>query len=360
MNASAAHRYLDRYPLGGGVALLCEGDWAGYEAHLLRGWTAARVQPHGVFVDIWPCGTAGSLYGMADALGRMRPIVVIEDRDYRDPQLAERECDSKKKDRQERGVHVTAWQTWKRHEIENYFLEPSVLLPVMAQAFGVSVDEVQQRVCRLLSVLAVDQAAQYAIYQMRHPWTDRNLPGHLPPGIPRKEARPRWDQQQNSIVAPSQDEVEGHLKDAINKGEKALKKAASSIAPDDALDAFHEKCDQWCDMTLERRQWRIDWAGKELLAYLRQWLAAEFGWLNKETGAREQLDWESMSRRERDERDREIEHAIQPLLVRELLAVLSKAPSGDRWEDGMRDEWQELAKACLRKGAESGAGPAEE
>lgn len=343
------------------MALLCEGDWAGYEAHLLRGWTAARVQPHGVFVDIWPCGTAGSLYGMADALGRMRPIVVIEDRDYRDPPTAEDECARKKKEREVRSIQVGAWRTWQRHEIENYLLEPTVLFPVMAYVFEIDEAAVQARLEGLLSTLAVDQAAQCAIYQMRHPWTTHDLPGRLPPGLP-GEARPQWSRDNGTaLIAPKADEVEEALRNVIDRGRRALKDTAAAMEPGAVVKAFQDKCNEWASLSLDDAAWRVDWGGKEVLKYLRQGLAARQGWLDPATGRREPIDWTAMaSRRERDERDREIEHAIQPLLVRELLAVLSKAPSGDRWEDGMRDEWQELAKACLPEGAESGAGPAEE
>ena len=338
------------------MALLCEGDLAGYEADLFRKW-----QPQGVYLDVWPCGTAAGLYGTADAIGRERPLVVVEDRDFRDPQLAARETAAKKKDRERRGVRVLHWRAWKRHEIENYLLESSIVLPSMAAAFGTDPKEIEELLEGLLSALAVDQAAQYAIYQMRHPWTTHDLPGRLPPGLP-GEARPQWNSaRKTELAAPSREQVERALSDVIDRGRETLNDTEAAMEPDAVLQTFDDKCNEWASVSLDDAAWRVDWGGKEVLKYLRQGLAARQGWLDPATGRREPIDWTAMSsRRERDERDREIEHAIQPLLVRELLAVLSKAPSGDRWEDGMRDEWQELAKACLRKGAESGAGPAEE
>ena len=275
--------------------------------------------------------------------------MVIEDRDYRQPQVAKEECDRKRGDREQRGIRVLTWRTWRRHEIENYFLEPAILFPVMAEAFGTTEGEVEQRFHRLVSILAVDQAAQYAIYHMRHPWTDQNLPGRLPPGIPGKEARPRWDPQQNSVVAPAKNEVERHLETAIDKGQEALKEAGSRMRPDDAIRAFHDKCEQWAELEAHRPEWRVDWAGKEILAHMRQWLAAEYGWPDTESGTRERVDWDSMTRSQRGEQERAIERGLQPRLVHKFLALLSNPSSADHWENEIRQEWHAVAEICAAK-----------
>ena len=83
-------RYLDRYPRSGNVAVLCEGDIIGYETNSLKKWLPSTV-------DIWSCGTAKSIYGIADAIGRSRPVLIIEDRDFRKLDQAQKECGKKKK-----------------------------------------------------------------------------------------------------------------------------------------------------------------------------------------------------------------------------------------------------------------------
>lgn len=346
MNGLIAQRYTDRYPHAGDVALLCEGDLAGYERDLLETWTALRLGGQGVLVNVWPCGTADGIYSMADAIGRAIPVVVIEDRDYRTAQDAEKECHGKKQRREDRGIQILAWRAWKRHEIENYFLEPAVLFAVLAHAFHTRESEVEKRFHHLISILAVDQAAQHALYQMRHPWTDVGLPGRLPPGIPRKGARPRWDAATRSVVAPSQDDVEQHLSRAIESGEKALDRARAADDPSKAIGLFRDTCTRWARLTPDDAEWRTDWAGKELLAYLRLWLAAEYGWPASPSGDRAPVQWDSLEREERARLHRDIEWALQPRFVRELLTLLAKdSPVGD-WERAVCREWQEVADMC--------------
>ena len=151
--------YRDSYPRGGDVALLCEGDLVGYEASILRRWTDQRLRSSPL-VDVWPCGTAGSIFGVSDAIGRARPLMVIEDRDFRSETEAVKDCQSGKKDRERRDVRVLGWRAWRRNEIENYLLEPDVVIAVLAEAFGCTRDEVQHGLSLIIKAQSVPQAAQ--------------------------------------------------------------------------------------------------------------------------------------------------------------------------------------------------------
>ena len=94
-------------------------------------------------IDVWPCGTKTAIYGFADAIGRAIPLVVIEDRDFRTVESAEKNCRKNLKDRQARAVSIRSWRAWKRSEIENYLIEPSVILPVLAEMFSTDEDVVE-------------------------------------------------------------------------------------------------------------------------------------------------------------------------------------------------------------------------
>ncbi len=86
--------YHARYTRAGDVAILCEGDVAGYEAAMLSTWTDVSLG-RGPLVDVWACGTSSALFGLSDAIGRARPLFVIEDRDYRTPSEAAEDCKKK-------------------------------------------------------------------------------------------------------------------------------------------------------------------------------------------------------------------------------------------------------------------------
>jgi hypothetical protein len=101
--------YLSAYPRPGQVALLCEGDVIGYEATLFQKWTGAELG-NDPLVDIWCCGTSSSMFGISDAIGRSRPIFVIEDRDFRTIDEARDDCAQHRKDRESRAVKIISWE----------------------------------------------------------------------------------------------------------------------------------------------------------------------------------------------------------------------------------------------------------
>src|SRR6266542_2246892 len=97
--------YEAAYPRAGDVAILCEGDVIGYEVAMLKKWADAKLR-NSPFVDIWACGTAIAIYGQSDAIGRSRPLLAVEDRDFRNREEAARECNASKKDRTARDIVI--------------------------------------------------------------------------------------------------------------------------------------------------------------------------------------------------------------------------------------------------------------
>jgi hypothetical protein len=108
--------YPSAKPIGCDGLIICEGDATGYETALLKKWADA-ADLNGRFVKALACGTASALFGMADAIGRTTPIIVIEDRDFRTDDEARKECHKNLKNRQGRSVAVLEWAFWRRGEL---------------------------------------------------------------------------------------------------------------------------------------------------------------------------------------------------------------------------------------------------
>ena len=157
--------YPNAKPVEGDVLILCEGDVLGYESALLKLWADAS-DLNGRFVKVMACGTATALYGMADAVGRTVPVIVIEDRDFRTHTEAKKDCDKHFKNREGRNVAMRGWFAWQRAEIENYFTDDTVLPPVFADLFSCDEDDVRDAVRSALSLLFVSQALEYALYRV--------------------------------------------------------------------------------------------------------------------------------------------------------------------------------------------------
>jgi hypothetical protein len=330
MNVPA--RYSSRYPRQGRFAILCEGDIAGYETDLLERWFALQAQHP--FVDVWPCGTKTAIFGMSDAIGRAIPYLVIEDRDYRTAEQAQKECQASMTDRQERNTLVRSWRTWNRHEIENYLIEPQVVVPVLMNWFGATEIDIMDRLQRVIAGSAVDQAAQCALSMLRSslPEAQRAVGG-----LPRREARPQWSQQEQAIVAPDRAIVEEKLISVIENSSRRFADAAQKVDPGGILDSFRDLADRWCKVQLQDAVWRVDWAGKEILVGLCRWLAAEFGWPVGDGHTRERINWSGIQRGIADQRDREISSMLQPDLVGSFLQFLQSTSEGD-----LHAEWKEI------------------
>ena len=327
--------YSARYPRSGQVAILCEGDIAGYEAVLLEEWTGKH--PSLGFVDVWSCGTKTAIYGISDAIGRGIPTCVIEDRDSRSLEIAKKDCRGNVKDRQGRGVEIIFWRTWQRNEIENYLIEPSIVFPVLSKAFDTNEASVAELLQEIIRETAIDQALQYTLDDFRasYPKGEKDVGG-----VNRKDGRPRWNE--GRLVIPSRQNVETLLEGVLVQ---SLEKLEPARRPDSTtfINTFREKCDEWSEMNLDDMTWRTEWTGKDVLQWLRFGLSSKYGWPeSSENPRRVRIEWEALSPRKKGEKDRQIERALQPRLVKQFLRVISQsAPDmtevSEEWSGIIRD-----------------------
>lgn len=337
--AGAPH-YHSSYPRSGDVALLCEGDVVGYEVSILRRWLDAHVGTNPL-VDLWPCGTGEAIFGVSDAIGRSRPIVVIEDRDYQTPAEAALNSAAKRKRRAERGLNIAGWQTWRRNEIENYLVEPEVIAPCLANAFQCTSDEVTTILAGLLPSLACHQAFHHAWYRARHIWKGTDpapvLPNNLTPA-------PLWNDSTLQANGPDFGELLGQFEQNLAVWRSRL---ASPSGIDELLAAAKSSYEQWKTPALDDSFWLIDWAGKDILQWLRIALTARFGWRDGAAGDRKKFTWAGLNRACRDGQDRPIEAELKPFLVRAFLDHLSDGSSGE-----LKDEWDGIVSifAARQKG----------
>jgi hypothetical protein len=290
--------------------LLCEGDVIGYEATLFQKWTATELGNEPL-VDIWCCGTSSSILGISDAIGRSRPIFAIEDRDFRSMDEARDDCGRIRKDREGRAIKVISWSTWNRCEIENYLLESDVLLPVFCTAFGCGEQDIIRALNEILPALALFQASQYAMARARRTWRSADPTPALLSGL---RSRPEW--RDKGIVQPDH----GAFRTGLEKNRDAWTKQVQAIQCDVLAD-FDVKFSDWRTCQWQDDFWRHDWAGKEILHWLRIAMTNRFGWLSAQSGARKTLDW-TMSRDKREAQDRPIEAALRPRMVDQFLSVL--------------------------------------
>ncbi len=318
-----------RYPRNGQFAILCEGDLAGYEVDMLESWSAEF--PELGLVDVWPCGTKTAIYGVSDAIGRSIPLLVIEDRDHRTTQRAEKDCRGNLKDRTDRGVRMTAWRSWARSEIENYLVEPSVMFPVFREVFSVSDEQLSSYLQVILTNTACDQALQMALSEARSafPKGEKDVGG-----INKSKGRPNW--QDSKIVVPETDTVRLLFSTLLTD---SLARLAPEKLPkvDTFVSSFDDKLAAWASMQVDNDEWKVNWAGKEVMAWLRKILSAEIGWFDKShPGTRQKIDWQSLTPNAAGEWDRRIERALQPRLVNEFLSQLKARslpkPVLDEWD----------------------------
>jgi hypothetical protein len=322
--------YQSAYPRFGHVALLCEGDVVGYEVSILRRWLDRNLGTKPL-VDLWPCGTGAAIFGVSDAIGRSRPIVVIEDRDYRSIDEARTETATKQARRAERGLRILRWQTWRRNEIENYLVDPEIAAPCLASVFDCPADDVKALLDGLLPALAVHQAFQRGFYRTRQTWSETDPSLALPNNL---ALSPVWNDSTMQAVSPSFDVAFQRFQKNVSTWRNRL---ATPSGVGQILAEVRSSYEQWCNPALTDRFWLEDWSGKDVLQWLRITLAARFGWRDRLTGNRTKLVWAKLNRARRDEQDRPIEAELKPFLVRAFLEHLTALKSGE-----LRDEWQAI------------------
>jgi hypothetical protein len=312
---------LSNYPGPGDVALLCEGDLAGYESAVLRRWREAAGLS--ALLDVHPCGTRTALSGMADAIGRAVPVVVIEDRDFRSDSQVTRDCEITSKDRRARGVKLGGWMAWTRCEIENYFLDDDVILPVFSATFRCSsrdvLDARQEAVDAYRLFNAVKQAQAACVAE----WKEiEQLQYHF------AAPRPIWDD--GSLEPRDHAEVQRRIDDAIKQSQRRATPDREPFSCTVFSAAFRDACDALSAKEVHQSAWLTAWCGKEILQATRKLLAARFA--PPETignPSRERIRWSSSKelKATHDALDRELERSIQPRLIAQLFEVLPSNPS---------------------------------
>ena len=306
-------QYQTAYPRSGQVALLCEGDLIGYEATLFQKW-AGIFLGNRPLIDIWSCGTASAIVGISDAIGRSRPILVIEDRDFRRDVESVADCAKVRNNREGRGIRVLDWRSWKRNEVENYLLEQEVLSPVLCTAFGCSEQDILEALAEILPSLALFQAAQYAAGRARRAWSATDPAPLLLSGL---HSRPEWDDQSRRILPPDDSAFRTAFEERLVHWIELPRPDVTDLRSD-----FQSKYDEWKAVGCENTVWRWDWAGKEVLQWLRIALTSRFGWLiDRDSGKRETIKWQ-MNRQQREAQDRPIEAALRPRLIDRFLRCL--------------------------------------
>jgi hypothetical protein len=326
--------YPNAKPVDGDVLILCEGDAIGYETELLKLW-ADSTDLSGRFVKVMACGTSEALYGVADAVGRTVPIIVIEDRDFRTIEEARKDCEKKFKNREGRNVAMRGWFAWRRAEIENYFTDDDILPPVFADAFSTHEDEVRLAIRESLAHLCTSQALEYALYRVRKNWLSTDANRSL-----RVECVRRTADGEVALVAA---EVRQKLKGRLEKWQKSLHDGNTwedPMAGEQLLFDFDAKCNAWAALNYHEPVWRQDWACKEVVKYVRMKMAgSKAGWWSLPSSPQVPVDWTSMQdAKTRDAHDRVLERTLQPKLVKALATRLANNDPFD-----LREELDSLA-----------------
>jgi len=332
MSWVATRRYRDRYPRFGKLAVLCEGDVAGFEVDMIEKWTAFEG-----YVDVWPCGTKTAIYGVSDAIGRSVPTIAIEDRDYRSIKEAGKECRAKAQDRSKRAVNLVDWLYWQRHEIENYLIEPAVMLPVLSAVFQQHENTVFDRLAEVVDCSRVDHVAQCLIARLR-----AQLPSPVASkyilGLPRDSARPKWNASKRKIESPPKETVLSVLQKKVEDVIDRFRNEAGAVCADSVREDFDRCYEDSRKGSVQSEKWRVDWAGKDILIRLLRWLAGEFGWPSSGGNQLERIQWEKLKSSDAAAREREMLEVLQPRLVQSFLVFLD----GQDPKNEIRSEWSRL------------------
>jgi hypothetical protein len=200
-------------------------------------------------------------------------------------------------------------------------------LPVFRTAFGCGDEDIIKALSEILPALALFQASQYAMARVRRSWLSADPAFTLLSGL---RSRPEW--KDDGIIPPDYEAFRGSLK----KNGEALMSQIHAIECD-AVGDFEAKFDLWKGCRWQDDFWRNDWAGKEILQWLRIAMTNRFGWIvDAESGKRENLNW-TMSREKREAQDRPIEAALRPRMIDQFLAELPNLAKEIRDEfDGMK------------------------
>lgn len=328
----------DKYPRGtstGTVAILCEGDLNSYEADFLEKW-AFNALPGRPVVHVWPCGTGTAVRGMADAIGRTVRIAALLDRDFHEDSSIAKMKKNWLADADKLGWSFLGVRMWGRNEIENYFLDDDVLLPVMTDGFDCPDTDVTQAVNEAVRLLVPFQALQCAFHKTRSAWEDSDPRSLIGP------SRPQW--KPTGLEAVDAKKVEEDLTVRFAKWRSVVIDKDGLREPwkgDAFLSTYKTLVHKWSSYTAASTEWREAWAGKEVLKLVRQQLAAKkAGWWSADGAKANPVAWSKMkNNRERDAHDRFIENELRPKLVDRLVTIITSNAAEPR-----RAEFDELAE----------------
>ena len=325
-----------KYPGTGKFVVLCEGDLSGYEVAILGKWLRERV-PTRHLVDVRPCGTREAMLGAADAIGRSVRVIIVEDRDFRTRERASSDCEKAVAEREKRGLSMRGWIAWSRNEIENYFLDDEVLFPAMREAFGCNNDDAKAARDEAVSAIRLFQVVQAAVSETDIAWAELMQSRRVGGGLPKWTDRGLTGATATEIRA----NLEKHL--AVMRAkfydEEGLREPLSGGG---LLRVFDERLHAWTNGELPVATWKSDWAGKETLKLVRQLLAAKFSppvlSRNERVAA---VDWGAIRGRElQNALDRDIERAIQPVLIDHLWSHLNAVANAD-----MNGDFERISQA---------------
>lgn len=335
------------------VAVLCEGDVGGYEDKILGAW-GDKVRPGGMAVDIRPCGTGDGLFAVADAIGRTVRVVVLEDRDFRSVEQAAADCTAKRDERESRGIAMRGWMTWRRNEIENYFLDHEVLSPAMCETFGckdadvqVALDAAKKAVVVFQSVkmavghaLASSKSIQTGAEDDHKAWAELVTMLKVGGGAPKWSAAGPTPPEAAKVRVDLERKIKGVQKKAFKNGQFQEPLLGQSL-----LSKFDECVKEWINPDVPDAIWKSVWAGKEILKLVRQGLATKFpvhvfvdpSRIDKGTRLLQPVEWHKIGEgkakdealEEQESLDRDIELAAQSTLIKHLWTHLDKVPTAD-------------------------------
>jgi hypothetical protein len=277
---------------------------------------------------------------MADAIGRTVRIIVLEDRDFRSTARAKLECDAKYSEREERSLAMRGWIAWSRNEIENYFLDEEVLFPAMREAFDCTDADTSAARDEAIEALRIFQVVQAAASDADGDWTELVKARRLGGGKPKWTAAGLVPPQPNAVRT----NLEGHIKGTQGKSYKN-NTFQEPLLGNALLQAFDTRLLAWSASPLPDAVWKQEWAGKEVLKIIRQKLSSKFRAPSESKQSRiDTVDWfkvgddiveadkskkSKLQEKARGELDRDIERAIQPVLIKHLWAHLEAHSTAD-------------------------------
>jgi hypothetical protein len=248
---------------------------------------------------------------------------------------------------------MRGWLAWSRNEIENYFLDDEVLFPAMREAFDSTDADTKAARDEAIKGLHVFQAVQAAVAETDIAWAKLENARRVGGG------RPKWTSA--GLTVPVVANVRTALDTHVKSWQKKVYDNSAFQEPllgKNILDTFDARLTDWSVDPLPDAIWKQEWAGKEVLKLVRQKLASRFGAPSESRQTRiGTVDWfkvgddileadktkkAKLQEQARGALDRDIERAIQPVLIKHLWAHLKVASTAD-----MNADFEAIAKCFL-------------